>query len=494
MKKIYLFILGLIVLVSACELPDNVNPKAATAVPAETILANGIRGTLLNIDNMSQNRNISRMLCQYISQAQYTEPSRYIFSERQIPDGFWNDSYLALKDLAEVKMLISDLTGNESFVRMNNNRIAIIDILEVHAYMNLVDFFGDVPYTEALGGFDNKTPAYDDAATIYTDLQARLTSDIATLQAGMDDGSWDAGDLVYNGDVAMWKKFAATLKLRMGMRLADVNPTKAQTEVTAALAAGVLEAGESMSLNWAGSTPHVSTCYQLFKVDNRNDYVPSKTIIDKMEALGDARMDAFFSPVDTSSETGVEKLAWVGLEYGLIGNSNYPKFCHFSDAMFEATYPATFACNAEVEFLLAEAAARGMTVPGTAQEHYEAGIAESHAFWGVEYDAATYLAHADVAWDVARAKELIGTQKWLALYFRGNEGYNVTRLFDWPVLHVPEEMVYSDIPMRYPYPFNEPDLNGESYTAASAAIGGDDVSTLLFWDVTTSTETPAPGF
>ncbi len=68
-----------------------------------------------------------------------------------------------------------------------------------------------------------KLPAYDDARTIYDDLQARLSADIATLNAGVNAASWGSEDLVYGGDLAMWKKFAATLKMRMAMRLADVD-------------------------------------------------------------------------------------------------------------------------------------------------------------------------------------------------------------------------------------------------------------------------------
>lgn len=143
---------------------------------------------------------------------------------------------------------------------------------------------------------------------------------------------------------------------------------------------------------------------------------------------------------------------------------------------------------------IGSAAARGMTVDGgSAQAHYNAGIAESHAFWGVTLDPG-YMAHVDVAYNAARAKALIGTQKWYALYNRGNEGYAVWRSFDWPILTPPQEMSYEDIPMRMPYPYNEPDLNGENYDTAALAIGGDDVRTLLFWNSTISTENPTSGF
>ena len=494
MKNIYLLILVLGVLVSSCELPDNKNPKAATEVPAETILTNAMRNGLALIDNMGQNTNVSRMLCQYIGMTQYTDPSRYGFSDRTIQDSYFNSTYLVLNDLKEVKMLISDLSGSDSFNRMNANRLAIVDILEVLLYHNLVDIMGGVPYTEALGGFDNKTPVYDDQVAIYTDLQLRLGTAIATLTAGINDGSWGDEDLVYQGDVAMWKKFAATVKARLGMRLADVNSGTAQAELTAAINAGMLAPGEAMQLPWIGVTPHNNTIYAMF-AGGREDYGPANTIIDLMNGLSDARLPAFFTQVDTSTEVGVPKLAYRGIPYGAI-TEPYNSISHFSDATFESDFAATFSCNAEVEFILAEALARGLSIApltGTAEEHYEAGIAESHAFWGVTVDV-NYLTHADVVYSVGRAKELIGTQKWLALYNRGQEGWCVWRSFDWPVLNPPEDLVYTDIPFRMPYPYNEPDLNPVNYAAAAAAVGGDNIRTRLFWDTIDGTPTPLPGF
>ena len=293
----------------------------------------------------------------------------------------------------------------------------------------------------------------------------------------------------------MWKKFAATLKMRLALRLADVDPNSAQEELAIAIKAGTLESGESMQLPWIGIVPHVNTIYNSFYVIGRyNDYAPSKTIIDIMKALDDPRLPAYFTQVDSvTAPSWHDEYGYVGLIYGSSSCSPAILYSSFSDAMFAPDFPATISCHAEVEFLLAEAAARGFPTPLTAREHYEAGIAESHDFWGLAMDP-EYLSHPDVAWDPARAKELIGTQKWLALYNRGNEGYAVFRCFDWPILTSPMGMTYADIPMRMPYPYNEPDLNGENYQAAAEAIGGDKVSTLIFWDAYTSTRTPSPGF
>jgi hypothetical protein len=492
MKRIYLVVLVLGALVTACELPDNVNPKAATEVPATTLFTNATVDFMNTYDAISMNINIGRFLAQYASQVNYTDESRYNFEDRSIPDTYWAWIYLPLRDYMEVRSLIGELSGSVEYNHNRDNKLATVDIMEVFALQSLIDYVGDIPYTEALQGADNKTPAYDDAETVYRDMMDRLRADISTLTTGAADGSWGDEDVLFGGDVAMWKKAAASLLLRMGMRFADVDASTAQAALADALSAGVFEDGDAWQLVWTGVTPHVNPIYDAFIVDNRFDYAPALTIMDKMEALFDPRMDDYFSQIDTSAD-GSGKFAYVGLEYGLPSAQPYNSISHFSDKMFAASFPSMLSDYVEVQFLLAEAAARGFTTPMTAQQHYEAAVTASIVAWGNDAaDAAPYLALADVQYDQARWKELIGTQKWIALYNRPNEGYATWRVFDWPVLHPPTDMTQEDIPLRWPYPFNEKDLNNESYTAAAAAIGGDDVRTRLFWDATPNSATPSP--
>ena len=91
MKRLFPMALVLGLLMSACEL-----------------FTNALRNSLAHIDNMDQNVNISHFLCQYSSQVQYPDPSRYHFSDRQIPDGYWNTAYLVLRDLKEIKKLLAE--------------------------------------------------------------------------------------------------------------------------------------------------------------------------------------------------------------------------------------------------------------------------------------------------------------------------------------------------------------------------------------------------
>jgi hypothetical protein len=81
-------------------------------------------------------------------------------------------------------------------------------------------------------------------------------------------------------------------------------------------------------------------------------------------------------------------------------------------------------------------------------------------------------------------RQKIGTQSWIASYTRGLVGYTTWRRLDYPVFNVAELIESTaDIPTRFTYPINEQTLNSESWRAAADAIGGDEQTTKIFWDV-----------
>jgi hypothetical protein len=138
----------------------------------------------------------------------------------------------------------------------------------------------------------------------------------------------------------------------------------------------------------------------------------------------------------------------------------------------------------EVEFFLAEAVERGFTVGGTAKEHYDKAITASIRYWGGSAaEATTYLAQPGVNYLTAPGgyKQKIGEQKWLALYNRGWDAWIEWRRLDYPVLTKPVGAL-TDFPMRFTYNVDEQNLNKTNYDQASTAIGGDVVTTKLFWD------------
>lgn len=476
--KTFKYIFSVLVLVIAfaitsCEKLDNINPKAATVVPAEVLFSNAQVALVNQVNSMSVNFNTTRLLVQYWQETTYFSEARYDFSSRNIPDNFsaafYRDVIMDLKEVKDIlnaKELILDSDKTQ-----RDNQVAIADVLQVYAFQCVVDAFGDVPYSEALKGLNDASPAYDDAATIYTDLLTRLTADIAKLNASQ--GSFGSADFIYGGDVAMWKKFAASLKLRVGMRLADANPTAAKAAVESAYAAGVFTSqDESGILYYPGVSPHVNTIYSGFFVDGRKDYIPTNTIVDLMKSLNDPRLPLYFTQLGGT---------YVGAVAGDDKAATYANYSHFADRFFAADFEAILIDHVETQFLLAEAAQRTWSVGGTAEAYFNNAVTQSILYWGgTTADATTYL---DAnPYNATNWKNSIGTQKWLALYNRGIEGWAEWRRLDFPVLNTPTGMVYNDIPKRMPYPFNEIKTNKVNYEAASAKIGGDNWRTKLFWD------------
>ncbi|WP_164977464.1 SusD/RagB family nutrient-binding outer membrane lipoprotein [Ancylomarina salipaludis] len=461
----------------SCELDDNINPKRATEVPAGTLLTAAQVQFVGQYNSMSVNANISRLLAQYWMETTYTNESRYDFQDRGIPDAFFREIYRdALMDFEEVKKILTAANYTGGLLDEANNKIAITEVLEVYCWTLLTETFGDVPYTEAfMADQDVTQPKYDDAATIYADVLSRLNTAIATLDETA--GTFGSSDLLFEGDIVKWRQLAKALKLRMAMRMADI-PAFGSQAIVEALASDseLYSASEGAIFNYLGLEPYVNTIYQGFVVDNRSDYVPSNTLIDKMNALNDPRLPLWFTKKDG---------AYVGLTYGLTAGGAYGNFSHFTDMFFEADLPVILADYVEKEFFLAEAVERGWSVPGTAESHYNNAITASVLqYGGTAADAAAYLAQPAVAYATASGnwKEKIGTQKWIAMYNRGVEGWTEWRRLDFPILNVPEELTYGDIPVRYPYPYDENDMNEENYDAAAAAIGGDKATTKLWWD------------
>jgi hypothetical protein len=481
-KLIYFLFITLAVLVTSCELPDNIDPKYPEIVSADVLFSYGEIELANQVGSINENINISRLLAQYHSEVTYVTESRYNFSDRQIPDQYFIDLYehvlMNLKDAYDI--LDATVVATPTAIAEKANKMAIIEVCNVYAYQVLVDAFGNVPYTEALMGSANSRPKYDDAYTIYKDLITRLNAAIAAMNTA--NGSFGSADVMYGGSVTKWKQFAATLKLRIGLRLADVAGSGSSTIISEALASGVFTSEVNSAIfKYNGIYPYVNSYYNEYQVVGRQDYCPTNTIVNMMNTLNDPRRPIWFTTVEGD---------YIGLDYGLQASSDYGSFSNFSAMMLEeATYPVILSDYVEVEFLLAEACERSIGgagyVPGNAESHYNKAIRASMAYWGVDsLDAKAYLAQPAVAYTTATGtwQEKIGNQKWLALFDRGEEAWAEWRRLDYPILSVPDAMTAADIPVRMPYPYNENKNNKTNYTAAVTAMGGDDASIRLFWD------------
>ena len=160
-------------------------------------------------------------------------------------DGIWGTAYSGFLQDATKLTEKADASGF-------NVHSGISRVLSAYVLATLVDYFGDVPYTEALQGSDNFNPAADTGESIYE-------AAIALLDRAIVDFNTSAGvaahpvtavipqaiptnppfaDLYYNGDIAKWKKLANTLKIKLYLNTGN----KAGIEATLAAPDGIITA------------------------------------------------------------------------------------------------------------------------------------------------------------------------------------------------------------------------------------------------------------
>lgn len=479
MKKIFISILTL-TLVFSCmsdEKYDRLNqdPKNPTEVTADVLFTSATKSLVDQMSSTNQNRNVFKLFAQYFTQVTYVDESNYDLNGRGITDTHWtiiNTNVLFdLKDSKSKVLANTELTASEKA-----GRVAQIEVLSVYAWQLLTDSFGNIPYTEALDIEQFPLPAYDDPATvIYPDLINRLDAVIADFDTA--DGFDNTADRIYGGNMAAWKKFANSLKLRVGIRLSDVNPTLSRSTVETAALSGVFTSNaDNALLNYQSATPNTNPLWLDLVQSGRSDFVATNTMVDIMNTKNDPRRPLYF-------KENLGAGTFVGGPYGDF--NDFSTNTHLGALLHEATFAGVLMDYAEVSFYLAEAAEQTFNVGGSASFFYTNGITASIEYWGGSPgDVIGYLARTDVAYASAPGtwREKIGTQFWLAMYNRGFEGWTVWRKFDAPTLNIAVESGLP-VPNRYTYPIDEQNLNSTNWADGSSGLGagGDAQSTKLFW-------------
>lgn len=470
--------------VDSLDADYNVDPKSPTTAIASGFIANAERNLVRTVVSTNVNINPFRFYVQYWAATDYPQESRYDMITRAIPANYWNPLYRdALRDLREAKTTINaDLSLSAD---AKANQLAVAEVLEIYTWTVLVETFGNIPYSQALD-FTNARPKYDDQTAIYNDLITRLDAVIGQFKPAVATGL-GANDLINGGSTALWVKFAQSMKLRMALTIADVDNNKAKTMAEATTGKVLASNADVIDLTFNGTFPNTNPLYEDLVRSGRTDFIGTNFFINRLKGtegpvMGtvDPRLDDYFALV-TSTNPAIAGT----YQGGVYGSSNSKTTFSQPGAKLKAqTLPGVLMSYAQVEFMLAEAVERGYNVGGTAAEHYDKAVTASIQEWGGSAaDATAYLANPGVNYASAQGtyKQKIGYQKWLALYNQPTESWKEYRRLDTPALTAPATAI-SALPIRLLYPVIEQNLNGASYSEAAAAIGGDAVTTKLFWD------------
>jgi hypothetical protein len=422
-----------ILLVGACDqglTGINKNPNAPEEVPVNNLLLGGI----WDVSNNAANRGVfgqwtmlyhAENWTQHLAQPVYNDEDKYT-PRSGIPGLIWDEMYFALTDLAEAKALAEE-AGDD-------NIWAVAEIMTVYGFMVLTDYYDAIPYFEALKlNEEISYPAYDDQSEIYPDLIARLTAAANRIDpdAAIDFGDFDP---VYQGDVLGWRMFANSLRLRLAMRMVNVDPGAARTAFEAAWASSIFTSvADQADVDWGPAYPAANPCYLAIVYGGRpGDFRMSQSLIDRLAAFNDPRLPIYARPAASDGQ-------YRGLRNGLLPG-DYAPATTSNDYSQIGTYfltpdtPSNLLSYAEVLFLGAEAAERGWNVGGTAAVLYQDGITAAMEELGIgTADIATYLGQASVGYTTGTYRRLdaIHVQKWISLFLAGPEAFSDLRRIGW---------------------------------------------------------------
>ena len=412
----------------------------------------------------------------------------------------WTSLYPnAIKNLTDG---ISRTTDDESSANIN----AVLRIYRAYMISLITDIYGDAPCKEAgLGYIDSKfTPVFDKQEDIYTYIFEELKAAVDQLNPAGDNVT---GDLIYNGNIDSWKRFANSLRLRYAMRVSNVNPDLAQAQFEDALNSdgGVFSSaaddatikymdvafsfgqdaysdyrGNALSQLWFGNDPA-----------NNPTYICS-TFYSQMQETGDPRMlricryywDGYMSmtaPTDRVDLT--DEIMSKGVKVNPVVPGAYwwepwpegytsdliaeiakrdpsvnpyleketrPKL---ANNFLKGDNPGIVITFAEVNFLLAEAIVKGWNVGGNAEDFYKNGVREAMNVLADKYGCSyvsddefnAYIANNGIGHSQIENIKNINTQAWILHFTNPVEAWSNVRRSGFPVLNSPDYYGYGSV-------------------------------------------------
>lgn len=502
MKKILTILVVTVLLFTGNSCSDdfgdmNVNPSTVTEVDPSFFFVKTLHGPLFDYQ---RNVNLyADFYCQYWSNIiSGFESPRYEYVDGWVGN-FWREFYT---DVLPYSLTITKQNQDDPFFV---DALAINDIWMCYSWSRLTDYYGDVPY---FGAGEGESVPYNTQQEIYYDLFARLDAAINSITGGVEQYSYGSHDYIYNGDALQWQKFGNSLRLRLAMRISNVAPDKAQAEAQAAVngPGGLLASNADVAKikiwkdGWYDYLNQMAWNWDNIRCSkNFNDHLYSQSSLGE-----DPRAPMWFAyKVDneplSKEDAGFDQYygienGWNVLPAGAKDNyatinleGGYADFMVIGNDQMQC--PVMF--YSEVLFLQAEAAMRGW-ISGDADALYKAGVQASMDYVGV--DAASATAYIDGLPSLTGAnetslKQLI-TQKWIANFPNGMEGWADFRRTDYPDITLPVDGVSASAPVaantwvkRIRYPDNQHNQNEINMPAALNTIEKDRMDIKVWWDV-----------
>ncbi len=286
MRKIYKYLtaLSLVWAMSGCGkfLDVNVDPNSPTEPVLDLLLPSTQVSMVVNLGTNNPNI-VATCIVQHATQGGF---SRFELLGTTFQTA-WNNIYSVT--LADLDIMISTAAA-----RNNTAYLGMGKLLKAYTYSNLVDIWGDVPYTEAGLGEANLAPKFDNGADIYRDLFRLIDEGIADLQRNPYVSPGNV-DLFYRGDRALWIRMANSLKLKMllQMRLIPTERDRVTREINLLIAGGQLIGTNAQDFTFRfGTTETPMNRHPTYLTEYRaaKSFYMDQGFMDRLQAADDPRL------------------------------------------------------------------------------------------------------------------------------------------------------------------------------------------------------------
>jgi hypothetical protein len=479
MKKIiYLFSFITLILASSCTKDFeeiNTNPNAPNSVQPSLLL----RQVIYDFgEQMSYEGFVAGdLLSQHRTALDFNLFDRHALKSPQLGGNPWPVFYTNLRDN---EIILKQSRSSQTFAVYEGPAL----ILKAYMAAGLTDLFGDAPYFEAFNGVNGTvTPAYDSQESIYLNDNGIIDNLNKGIEAinNYTEAIPLEGDILFNGDLQAWVKFANALKIKQLLRISGKVDVASDLQAIYSEGNFIASNTENAVFNFTNTDPNSFRLAQL-RIGDFNNFVLSETMEDILTNLNDSRIETFFKPFANASTE-----EYNGLLNGVDATSTSVLLADYSlagTAFREDTsvLDANFITSWEVQFALAEAAEKGL-ITANAQELYETGVLQAFEYWQTEMPV-NYLT-GNAAFNAAGTTPLeqIITQKWIANLINGYEGWVEYRRTGFPEFRAISASLNNDlIPIRMPYPAEEEALNAQHYNQAANATNDNSINFPVWWD------------
>ncbi len=444
----------------------NVNPNNPSTVPANLLLPSVIQTA---VSSMTGSGNGAAG--QFVQHINYLGGNNESFGRYNLTGASfreeWNGPMRSVKDINQI-ISIAEKNSQPQYK-------AIGLICKVYILSLMTDAYGDIPYTEAGRANENgmEFPHFQAQEEVY----GLMLNDLETANQLIKNITGVVpvnNDILYNGNLTKWRKFANSLKLRILMR------ESAKKDVSTQVAA-IFNNPTDYPV-FTSSTDQATLVYNN-TVDFYNWYIQpknlpsdgsgvifgdnhrvSEALADSLKSKNDPRLTVFLAPTKKSFTAHQQSLSNpliyrgqpVGLsttEQDLLDKDDYSVI----GSAIRSESRAFVMSYSELLFLKSEAIVRNM-IQGNAANEFKQALDASLSKWLQisSVDKAVFLAGdaASLSASTSVALEQIGTQAWIDSFLNGFEAYANWRRTGYPHLYVGPS-VASVIPVRYIYSDNE---------------------------------------